>query len=61
MTAALESTTTSRAIHFFWSEREEDSADILHAEYANGTRGPVLLPEEIHAETAEELIAELAA
>jgi hypothetical protein len=60
MTAMLESITTHR-IHFFWTECEKDGALVLHAIYADGSRGPVLLPEEIHAQTAEELIAELAA
>ncbi len=59
MTTTLEST-SARPIRFFFDEREEDGADILHAIYADGTTGPVLLPDEILAQGAEELIAELA-
>jgi hypothetical protein len=50
----------SAPMRFYWSEREEDGAELLYARYADGSCAAVQLPNEIRAENTEELIAELA-
>jgi hypothetical protein len=42
-------------MRFYWSERE-DGSELLFAHYADDDSIAVLLPDEIHAETADELM-----
>ena len=57
MTATLEPTTTQSPIHFFWTMRPEDGADIFCAQMSEGAIAVVLSAEEILS--TEALIASL--